>query len=540
MTVHPSVREPKRMSTALMSYPITGLTDVLHRHRQYGLASIVTIALGFQSSILAEVTEPLIDERCESEQLLYTISFPIEQVCWDRESNACIEARMLDTDETQEQAEEFCWNRPFESDPRFLGPCPEYLEELESDTFDGEEWLLPRIILRMAFSPLNEHGQRSSDYYKREESVQSLRRLLTKDPDNVVALSYLRSNLFHVDDLVQDLTIEMKLHALDPDCPSNRWLRTAFIFNLVYELADNWWSGNGAGSELTQSERKALLLGARSTLLDMYDIAVVHDSGTDRLYWALQSIHDYVLSGYGKNLGQIADQLDVDIEDYAEERTSSLVQAFSDEFNVDSVHGRTHSLGMICNDYAFELGLSNHCVNLLEYFGQEDAELPGTLATDWAQAAILLVNWLTLDCSDHPYFVSGPASDWWNDRRCPTEENVKSIERVSTLLSQFSSKGSSTERELLEAYLSLDDKSHERFRRAFAIDTSVAPYGSRLAKRLLKQGAEDSANGVLVSIYEVGIPNDPRNVDKELLDKVKESVDKGTYSNWREPHRDVF
>ena len=504
------------------------------------VATLVTIALGFQSSIFAEETEPLIDERCESDKLLYTSSLPIEHSCWDREYNACIEARILATDETHEQAEEFCRNRPVGSDPSFLGPCPEYLEELESATFDGEEWLLPRIDLRMSFSTLNEHGQRSSDYYKREESVQSLRRLLIKDPDNVVALSYLRSNLYHIDDIVQDLTIEMKLHELDPDCPSFRMLKEASIFSSVNKLADNWLSGRGAGSDLTQSERKELLQQARSTLLNMYDIAVKQDTGTDRLFWALQSIHDAILSGMFENLREIADQLDIDLEDFAERRTSELVQAFSDEFNLDSAHGRTHSLGMICNDYAFELGLANHCVNLLEYHGRKDAELHGTLASDWAQGAILLVNWLTLDCPEEPYTTLGWSPNWWGDRRCPTEENVKSIKRVSMLLAQFSGKGSSAEGELLEAYLSLDDKSHEGFRRALAIDTSVAPYGPRLAKRLLLREIKDSAHGVIVSIYKAGIATDFHYSEKNLLDEIKESVDKGTYSNHPEPHRDMF
>ncbi len=529
------------MSAEKLSNPITCLTDVLYRRRKHGLATLVTIALGFQSSIHAELTEDPMLKGCESIELKQIIDLPIHHACWDREYKACIEARMLATDETRDQSEEFCSNRPIGSDPRFLGPCPEYLAELESDTFDGEEWLLPRINLRKSFSPLDERGHRSYDYYKQEESVQRLRRLLTRDPDNVVALSYLQSSLDYEDDIVEELTIEMKLHELDPDCANDRWFREREINRLVHELADNWLSGNGAGSEITQSERKELLQRARSTLLDLYDIGVVQAEGTRRIFWALQSIHDSSLSGEYENLRQIADQLDIGLEDFAEERTSSLVQAFSNEFNVDSAHGRTHSLSMMCNDYAFELGLANLCVELLIHFEQKDAEIPETLATDWGQAAILLVNWLTLDCSElPPHLYVGPWPSWWIDRRCSTDENLKSIERVSTLLAQFSANGSSAERELLEAYLSMDDKSHERFRRALAIETSVTPYGSRLAKRLQIRGAEDSAQGVLESIYELGIQSDLSSYEKELLDKVRESIDNGTYSNHRERHRDAF
>ena len=505
--------------------------------RCFGLVPVATIILLLQHQVLAEATVPVLDERCESREERRVINLPIRSTCWDK-ANACIEARMSATGETNDQAQEFCWKRSLKMDQRFVGPCPSYLEELESADFAGEEWLLPRINLRKRFTQLNDLGHPTHETYKHEESIQNLRRLLAKDPHNAIALTYLKS-LLREEDTVEKLTLEIKLHELDPDCPNNRWLRKISIDHKVDELADSWLTGSGPGSELSKSERKELVQRTRNMLLDMYDIAVAQDSGTARLYWALESVHDTVLSGQSENLEQLASDLDLDLEGYADRRTTTLVRTLSNEYDVESVHGRSQSLRMMCNDYAFELGLAEHCLLLLGQFSQQSVKSREEVAIDWAQAAVLLVNWMTRDCSPHAWVLVGPAPLWWDNRRCANEDSNESIQHIGSLVARVWTARSRAEHELLEAYLRMDEKSAEHFRKALVMDSSITPYGVRLSKRLLKRGHIDAVSDILSSI-DAGRENDLNVAEKYLLDRTLESVRDGSYSNWREAHRDVF
>ena len=90
----------------------------------------------------------------------------------------------------------------------------------------------------MRFKQLNERGIPVNKTYKYEESVLSFSILLAKDQDNLVAPSYLKSLIIR-EDIVENLTLEIRLHELDPDCSSNRWRQKSNIFNKVSLLADN-------------------------------------------------------------------------------------------------------------------------------------------------------------------------------------------------------------------------------------------------------------------------------------------------------------
>lgn len=487
-----------------------------------------------QLSVLADAGDPPLDKRCESLELSRTFHSPVHVACMNRR-DACTEERMTTLNEPSYEAEEFCKNQPLGMDPRFVGPCPLYMEELESPTYDGDDQILNRVILRGYFHKLNARGWPTQETYKRRESIQSLQRFLASNPNHFVALRSLKTRLDH-GDIVTQLRLEMTLHELDPDCPDHRWLRKGSIYNRVNKLADNWLAESGPGSELSASERRELFQHARHTLLEMYDIAVEQDRGTRRLFWALESIHDAILSGRIENVQEIARRFEVDLEDYAEKRRSMLVENFAREFDVDSAHDRTQVLNMICNDYAFELGLADHCVKLLRHFVGKGSEI---LATAWTQAAIMLVNALTRDCSQLDlYILDGPS--WMNGKRhCLAEGLEKSVEEVHTFLSRFSQDGKSAERELLEAYLRLDETSDDHFLRALAMDASIAVYAARLSNRLLKRGKTEAASNILSSI------DAEQNsyldwVERELLESVIDSYRKGSYSNSWELPRNAF
>lgn len=502
------------------------------------IATFLMVALMLQHEILADSVDSPIDEHCESYKLSEAINLPIRRICWT-ERDACIDERTTSFNETLDEAKAFCSKQPLSLDSHFVGPCPSYLEELEADSYDGEESILTRINLRKRFRRLHELGHPTYESYKHDQSVHSLRQLLDKEPSNFVALRYLKSLLQFRGSAVEKLTLELTLHDLAPDCPDYRRWRTRSIYSQLNELVQNWVTETCAASELSNSERRDLFQRAWRTTLEIYDTAVSQEEDTGKLFWALVSVHDPVLSRRFDNIEYIAESLDIDLNDFAENRRQDLVRNLANEYGPNSVHGRTQALRMTCNDYAFELGLTSHCLKLLEHLGQKDAQVLGSLSTDWAQAAILLVNWLTRDCSANPLLqLDGPALFDHRDIRCGAEDNESSLERIGSLVSSFPLADSSAEHELLKAYLNLDETSDEHFVKALELDGIVAPYGARLSKRLLKRGENDGASKVLSYVESM-----KHHLDVYEMDQLKwlmDSIHNGSNVSFKDRHRIAF
>ena len=425
-------------------------------------------------------------------------------------------------------------------DSHYVGPCPSYAEELEADADDANEWILSKINVRKRFRRLNDRGFITYRTYKHDQSIHSLRQLLEKEPSNFVALRYLKSLLLVQGSAVEKLTLELKLHELDPDCPNDRWWRTSSIYLELNELVQSWVTETGAASELSNRERRELFKRAWQATLDIYDIAVAQEQDTVKLFWGLVSVHDPVLSGRFDNIEHIAEPLEIELNDFSEERRKDLIRHLANEYGPNSKHGRTQALGMACNDYAFELGLTAHCLKLLEHFGKKDARSRESISTDWAQAAILLVNWLTRNCSAMPLLqIDGPKLFDHVDKKCGSEDNESSIERVGSLVSLFHREGSGAEHELLKAYLSLDETSEEHFVRALGLDVRIVPYGTRLSKRLYKRGKKDAAINILSNIG----PDQKLHLEVSEMNQLEwllDSINNGSCDIVRDSHRRDF
>lgn len=521
-----------------MKHTVLRKSKLVHCTRHFtSIATILVLTTMVHSEVWTESAVPLIDERCEVSRLIQTFEERVINPCYDV-VESCTKERLERFDQTLEQARDYCWKRPLTQDSRFVGPCPKYFEEIEETNHYEDSWFLPRMRLRLSFGQLNEHNARI-DVFKRTDSMQLIRTFLASDPDNHIALHLLEQNLLYTDDHVERLKLEIKEHELDPDCPEDRWMRDTVIFNRVMELADIWLAESGPGSELSDPERRELLIHARHTLLDMYDIAIEQETATERLFWALQSVHNAVLTGMFENSQQIYEHLEIDFKDYAEKRSRELVRIFSTEYDTSSDHGRTQTLEMMCNDYAFELGLTDHCLKLLDHFGKWDAETSASPSSDWLRSAIMLVNALTRDCEGEPALFLGHAPLWWSDRRCVAEQHETAVTDINTWLLRFPELTMSAERELLQAYLRLDETSDEHFHRALALDSELVVYAARLSKRVHKKGLTPTALNILSSIdTEKG--SNLRPWEKTLLDRTVKSAREGSYSNLYEPHRNVF
>ena len=92
------------------------------------------------------------------------------------------------------------------------------------------------------------------DVFKRRESIESIRHILTIDKNNQIALKLLSWTLVFTNDLVEQLNLRLKIQRLDPDCPESRNVFLFYIFDQPNEIVDNWLQGEGSGSELITDE----------------------------------------------------------------------------------------------------------------------------------------------------------------------------------------------------------------------------------------------------------------------------------------------
>ena len=412
----------------------------------------------------------------------------------------------------------------------------DYLEELESEAKFDRESLMRLISIRNAFS-IRQSIRKDVDYpidvYKRNASLQSIRRILTTDPSDPVALTLLRWTLTYSDDEVQKLNLDLKIHELDSDCPATLWLFPDSTFRRTNVIVDNWLASDGSGSELNKEEIESLLLRVQDRLLDAYDQLIDQAEVKQKLHWALDSVHDAILARKFENFQQISRRLDIGLEDHVEKRSAYLIKSLSREYDVDSKHGRSNSLSAACSNHGFELGLLDHCLTLLKFFGRQDSDRLKSPAIDWTRATISVMNALTRDCSgEYPLeFLFVPF--WWDERRCFAEHHQRLDSNINELLRGFSEFGTSAEREVLEAYLRLDETSDEHFRRALDMDAAMVIYAAPLSQRLHRLGLLDAASHILANI-DVKMRDQLTSYEEDFLNHVSNSVKDGVYENWDE------
>ena len=499
------------------------------------LIAVVSVSSQF---LFAKESIPELDDRCDLEKSAMVMHERVNGICMN-EATICIQNRILELGESHTQAKEFCYHQPLSLDSRFVGPCPDYLSDFEKRVNDDEGILL-RTFLRLYFVQ-NNQGNSEHQTFKQRESKQSINRFLAENPDNLAGLSLLRS-LLDENDLVDSVKLEIQIHGLDPDCPESRLFHIDTLHFRLEELIEKWLTGEVPQSKLTESEFIDLARLAWHTVLDMYDIAIDQSSSVMKLYYALRSIDDDLLSGTAVNFAQIESSLDLDLENFAEKRRKVLVRALVQEYGIDSIHGRAKTLAMMCNDYAFQLGLVEHCLKLLEYYGQKDAQdlrFGGTLATDWALAAIFMVNAITRDCIHTSEILSIPRL-FSKETQCFAEFQERFNAHIETFLAKLPQIEPSAEKELLEAFLRLNETSDEYFLHALELDASVVTHAANLSKRLHKRGWFDAATNVLnaslVAVEQGHFKAFNWNTDRdiEMIRRSLRAVERRKYENFFE------
>ena len=506
-------------------------------HRCLGGVTLYVLVSLVCDCVFAESHVPPIDDRCEVISANLSFEKQAFQTC-DVELSACTEERMSQIAVPIEEAREFCWRRPVMGDSRFVGPCPQTLVELETNVNNDRESVMELIVIRNYFTLKNQFDA-DIDVFKRSESIESIRHILTTDPDNPIALDLLHWTLLFSDDLVERLNLKLKIQQLDPDCPESSGNFLFFIFRTPNEIVDNWLLGQGSGSELTSNEIRDLLLRLQETLLDAHDFVIEDSEGTRKLDSALDSLHDAILGREFENFQQIARRVEIGLNDYKAHRREELVRRFSRDYDVDSHHGRSQSLTLMCSSLALDLGLLDHCIKLLDHYSDLDSKSREYPERDWTRAAISLMIGLTRDCSEHADLLLGHWPRWWSDRPCLSTHFDAFVSHMRELLERFLEFGTSAETEVLEAYLLLDESSDERFLRALALDETMVVYASRLSKRLHKLGKIQAAFNILTNI-DAETANRLTLGERRLLGRTTNAVRDGMYENWIETSFDLL
>jgi len=461
--------------------------------------------------------------------------------------DSCIDVRTSEYGVSLEDATNFCYYRSLPLDPSYKGPCPDVLVELESNAFDGDEWLLDRTYARLNFEQFNEQGVK---VFGQRDSARRLRTLLEAEPDNLAALRILII-LSEENGVIETIKLEIRGYELERNCRKHWDWITRFMDTHMEELIDNWLTGNGVGSELNKSELRDVIQQFRGTLIDIYDNAMDNSNGIYKLDYAMDSISNSILTGDSDDLKQIAVQLGIGMESHEKNRRATVAHGLAHEYGLTSKHGYKESLRMMCNDYAFEIGMEDQCFKLLDHYGPQIRINDESLAIEWTQAATLLVNQLTRDCSK-PLDSSGPTK--W----CITDHYRTFSTRLKDVLSSIPDQPATAERELLEAYLRMDETSDEYFLRSLALDGSKVEYAEVLSRRLHRRGELDAALNILKSSIEVAkqkLENRPElavakdgETQKENRDSIRlrrlernfNAVSQDDYRNCVEPFRDYL
>ena len=487
--------------------------------------TLMVCAHVFGESDLSEI-----DDRCEF--LKKTIAFErqIFKEC-DAEVNACIENLATQHSEPTEQDEEQCWNRPLSLDSRFVGRCPEHMVRVETNRLNSDEAIMDRVYLRSSF-------QRAStdDFpnpaFKQQESEETMRRILAYDPHNPKVLLVSSYLSYSGKDDVHLLDMFLRVHELDLDCPNNWVMFPGSAYSFTDRILESWLAGEGSGSELSKTEVKSLFLRVQQRLFEAYAFLINDSEGEEKIYWALEATRDSMLYHESENFQQTATILAIEVEDHVKNWGSTLISQFSEEYGVDSIHGRSDALEVMCSSHALEFGLLDHCLKLLRFFSKEDLELLKSPAMDWTRAAISLLNDLTRDCSDYP-MVLLHAPSYWNMRQCFEESREEITSSLSELVDRFPAPRPSAEMEILNVYLNLDASSDERFQQAMAMDDSVARFAAPISKRLHRIGMIGPATNILSSV-DAEQRAEFSFAEQELYDYTLESIRTGEHQNWME------
>ncbi len=380
---------------------------------------------------------------------------------------------------------EECWFRPIDEEQQFFGPCPETLRNSESlFDIDTVDWTLAQVLLRQYF--------RASDrvtFYKASESASELQRILEMDPDNnrAIEISLRYADQFKIS-ADRRLQLALRLRASDPACIGGLWFYIGTLGYIIDLIANEAEVSRGISlPELAASDikiREAIEL-VESAYLDAHES--IHPYKKLPLSWAFVSE-----PFFGRVLSRLGDET-------LNKHRLFVTNDLRLEFGADVEADRKMSLNMLCNDYAFELGLMNSCVDLVARHWESDVALFDKPSDDVIEATTRLALASSRRC-DEPSFLDLPQDGFrvvTPSTRCVPEIHAEANVEINRLLDQLENLKDYPEISVLRAYTNPVSDSRQIFMNVIADDSKQVVHAILIAKRLNKVGAVADAELVL-------------------------------------------
>ena len=384
---------------------------------------------------------------------------------------------------------EECWFRPISDEQEFFGPCPRTLRNSELIDIDSVEWTLAKIMLTQYF--------RANDritFYNTAKSASDLERILEADPDHYRAIQ-ISLRYAHQLNITANRRLElaMRIPQPDPVCREALWFYIGSLGTLVDFIATEAEASQGISlQELVKSDemlRDAIEL-VESTYLKSHESLPPYEKTP--IAWSFVSE-----PFFGRVLRRLGDET-------LRKHRQFVKEDLRTEFGLGSRRDRTMSLNMLCNDYAFELGLMTSCLELVTHHWKLDVAMSDKPYDDVIEAVTRLVLASSRTC-DEPYYLELPQEHFRvvvESAHCVPELHIEVNAEINRLLDQFEHLKNHPELLVLRAYTDLTDESQHLFKSVVADDSKQVVHAILIAKRLNKMGAPKGAELVLEAALE--------------------------------------
>lgn len=384
---------------------------------------------------------------------------------------------------------EECWFRPIDDERQFFSPCPKTMRNTELFDVDTVEWVLAKVLLRQYF-----RGKDRVTFYKASESASELQKILEMDSENhrAIEISLRHADQFKIS-VDRRLQLALRLPTPDPACIEGTWFYVGGLGSIIERIAVEAYASRGMSlQELVASDVK---FRESIELVEMAYLKTYESLDSHRklpIAWAFVS-----KPFFGSVLSRLGDES-------RNKHLQFITEDLRSEFGVGVEGDRSLSLNMLCNDYAFELGLMISCLELVTHHWGLDATTFDKPSDVVIEAATRLAIASSRTC-DEPYFLELPQETFRvvvESVHCVSEIHAQVKTEINRLLDLFDNLKDYPELSVLRVYTDLKDGSQQVFRNVIADDSKQIVHAVLIAKRLNNVGAVEDAELVLEASLE--------------------------------------
>ena len=398
------------------------------------------------------------------------------------EYERCMDEQESDAKSIDTKGKRDCEQMPLPLDERYFGMCPLTMVKLESEHSTGSDSLLTRSYNRDDFRMRGPYE--FGNTYKFKETKAELENALKKDPNNISFLLALTNHLDEDTETLRILENEIRFRELDPNCILDIPYSGTSISHHLNTLFSTRENGIQPNSSLSDEVINDIVTRSWEALMKMYKRGFDTTITNKKLRIAIQWLYASPLDAHSEYMSEISKILSLTQQNHLKSTRKYIANHMRSEFGIDSRHGRSHSLALACNDLAYEAGLVNLCINLIEQYSQVDHAGKQPLSTDLFQAMLSLLTSSSRICDEEFLMVLHVLEGLHYSKTCLTEMRTKIVEKIRLVINRFVSFSGSYQIHLLNAYLTLDDSTPSHFEKAIQRDDQIILHTLTIAKRL--------------------------------------------------------